>query len=418
MVLVLLCTAQFVVVLDVTIVAVSLPAIQADVGGSVQWVATAYSVAFGGLLVPAGRASDVLGRRRLFGAGLAVFAVASVGCGLCRSPAPLVALRALQGVGAAALAPAALSLVTQVFADGEPRRRALAAWTAAAAAGGATGWVLGGLLNQTLGWPAVFFVNGPLGLAAIVAARRLLPAGRRTAEGIAALDLPGAAAATAGMAALVLGLSGQRWALVPAAAALGLFVAVERRAAAPLVPRTAWREPVFVRATLVALALTAATSPAMLLSVLHQQRDLGHGATETGLMCVPFSLAVVAGSLLARGAPRATMLAGLAGVAAGAVTLAVSLVPGYLVMGLGLGAASVASTAAATAALGSGAASGMLTAAAQVGTALGVAALVGPASYRVGLAGAAGIALAGMLAQARAAASRSVAAASRSVART
>src|SRR3954454_22428317 len=160
MVLALLCTAQFVVVLDVTIVAVSLPAIQADVGfagGSVQWVATAYSVAFGGLLVPAGRASDVLGRRRLFIAGLAVFAAASVGCGLCRSPAPLVALRALQGAGAAALAPAALSLVTQVFPDGGPRRRALAAWTAAAAAGGATGWVLGGLLNQTLGWPAVFF---------------------------------------------------------------------------------------------------------------------------------------------------------------------------------------------------------------------------------------------------------------------
>src|SRR3954452_2978088 len=178
MVLALLCIAQFVVVLDVAIVAVALPAIQADLGfagGSLQWVVTSYTVAFGGLLIPAGRAGDVYGRRRLFRLGLALFAAASVGCALAGSPAALIGLRAVQGIGAAALAPAALALVAELFPDD---RRALAAWTAAAAGGGATGWVLGGALTQAVGWEAVFFVNAPLGIVGVLAAGRPLPAGR------------------------------------------------------------------------------------------------------------------------------------------------------------------------------------------------------------------------------------------------
>src|SRR3954471_1533774 len=274
MVLALLCTAQFVVVLDVTIVAVSLPAIQADLGfggGSLQWVVTAYSVAFGGLLIPAGRAGDVYGRRRLFRAGLAPVAAASAGCGLARSPAALIALRAVQGAGAAALAPAALALVTTAFPDGLRRQRALAAWTAAAAAGGATGWVVGGALTQAVGWQAVFGVNVPLGIAGVLAAPRLLPASgpRRGTP----LNLPGAAAVTIALGALVLGLTQVQerglaappaWgALALSAVAVVVLVHVERRAHAPLLPRAAWGDRAFLPATLVALALTAATSPAM-----------------------------------------------------------------------------------------------------------------------------------------------------------
>src|SRR3954470_22950868 len=183
MVLVLLCTAQFVVVLDVTIVAVSLPAIQADLGfagGSLQWVVTAYTVAFGGLLIPAGRAGDAYGRRRLFRLGLALFAAASVGCARAGSPAALIGLRAAQGIGAAALAPAALALVAELFPED---RRALAVWTAAAAGGGAAGWVLGGAFTQALGWESVFLVNAPLGVAGVLAAGRLLRVDPPAAQG-------------------------------------------------------------------------------------------------------------------------------------------------------------------------------------------------------------------------------------------
>src|ERR687886_95748 len=164
-VLAVLCAAQFVVVLDVTIVAVALPAIQRDLGFSaagLQWVVTAYTLVFAGLLIAAGRAADLHGRRRAFMAGLGLFAAASLACGLARSPGVLVAARAVQGLGAAAASPAALALLGRTFADGAERTKAVAAWTAAAAGGGALGWVLGGLLAGGPGWPWVFLVNlGP-----------------------------------------------------------------------------------------------------------------------------------------------------------------------------------------------------------------------------------------------------------------
>src|SRR3954452_16457132 len=167
----LLCVAQFVIVLDATIVAVALPAIRDDLGFStpgLEWVVTGYTLAFGGLLVSAGRAADELGRRRVFIAGLALFAAASAGCGLARTPTVLIALRAAQGAGAALLAPAALALVVE-------RGNAFGVWTAAAAGGGATGWVLGGILTETLGWPAIFLLNAPVGLAGVLLAPRVLP---------------------------------------------------------------------------------------------------------------------------------------------------------------------------------------------------------------------------------------------------
>ncbi len=330
MAIALLCGIQFVAVLDTTIVAVALPAIEHDLGfgaATLQWVVTAYTLAFGGLLIPAGRTGDLLGHRRLFVAGLALFTAASAACALAAAPAVLVGLRALQGTGSALMTPAALALL---------RRRALGVWTAAAAGGGASGWVLGGVLTERYGWPAIFVVNVPFGLAGIALAMRILPRDERAANARASLDLAGAAAITAALVALVFGCS-QRSApaLAGAALLLAAFALIERRAPDPILPLALLRNRPFVRANVVAGALTAATTPAMLLSILYQQHELHRSATETGLMCVPFNLAVIAGSLLGRG-----MAFGLAGVAAGAALLLTgAFIPAYVVMGLGLGIA-------------------------------------------------------------------------------
>jgi MFS family permease len=420
MVLALLCSAQFVAVLDTTIVAVALPDIQRELGfgpASLQWVVTAYTLAFGGLLIPGGRAGDVFGRRRLFMVGLAVFTAASAGCGLAGSPLALVALRAVQGAGCALMTPAALALVTSSRAP-----HALGVWTAAAAGGGASGWVLGGILTEQAGWEAIFFVNVPLGAAGVLLAARLLPrgAGAGAAPDRGSLDLAGAATITAALVAVVLAFTQAEargfgspvalGALAAAAILLAAFVAVERRADDPLLPLAVLGNRPFVRANLVAASLTAATTPPMLMSILYQQQELGRSATETGLACLPFNVAVIAGSLL--GARAGGMRTGLLGVAAGALVFATgALIPASVIMGFGLGVASVGSTAAGTAALPDrpGLASGLLNSAAQVGTVLGVAMIVslaaalGPGAgepvitgYRWGFAAAALIALAGV----------------------
>src|SRR6201989_214374 len=174
----LLCVAQFVVVLDATIVAIALPAIQRSLHvatADLQWVVSAYTLAFAGFLVLAGRLADLHGRRRVFIAGLALFAGASLACGVSRAPGLRVAARALQGLGAAAVAPAALAAITAAVPDGPDRRRALGVWTAAAAGGGAAGWVLGGVLTEQAGWPWVFLVNVPVGAAAVGLAPLLVP---------------------------------------------------------------------------------------------------------------------------------------------------------------------------------------------------------------------------------------------------
>src|SRR4051794_1831768 len=385
-VIALLCGVQFVAVLDTTIVAVALPAIERDLGfgaATLQWVVTAYTLAFGGLLIPAGRAGDVLGHRRLFVAGLALFTVASAGCALAAAPAVLVGLRALQGAGSALMTPAALALL---------RRRALGVWTAAAAGGGASGWVLGGVLTERCGWPAIFIVNVPLGLAGIALALYVLPRPRNASRQRASLDLRGAATVTAALVALVLGCTQRSLpALAAASALLATFVLIERRARDPILPLAVARNRAFVRANVVAGALTASTTPAMLLSILYQQQELHRSATETGLMCVPFNLAVIAGSLLG-----GRMAAGLAGVAAGAALLLTgAFIPAYVIMGLGLGIAATAATTAGTAALPerAGLASGLLNAAAQVGTVVGLATLT-PLGSRAGFIGAAAVALA------------------------
>ncbi len=402
----LLCVAQFMVVLDATIVAVALPEIQSALGFSqagLQWVISAYTLAFGGFLLLAGRAADLWGRRRMFVVGLAVFSGASLACGLAVSPLSLVLGRIAQGLGAAIVAPSALSSLTAAFPEGEGRGRALGVWTAAAAGGGATGWLLGGLLTGGLGWEWVFFVNLPVGVAGMALAPVLVSESRdETAP--PRLDVAGAVSVTAGLTLLVYGITRVEEAglatpvtlisLASSGVLLALFVAVERWVRNPLVPLGVFRSRPLLGANLVALVLTAATTPPMLLCTLYVQQVLGYPPAEAGLVFPPFNLAVIVGSLLgprlvARAGPRITMVCGLLAIAAGAGCFpGISphgggylfyLIPGFVLMGSGLGCASVASTASGTAAADGGLqglASGLLNSAAQIGTVLGLAVLI------------------------------------------
>jgi MFS family permease len=418
--LTLLCVAQFVDVLGVTIVIVALPVIGRDLGlaeQDLQWVASIYALCFGGFLLLAGRAADLYGRRRLFAAGLALFTVASLACGLAGSPMMLVAARAVQGLGAAAAVPAALSLLTTTFPEGPERTRALGSWTAAAAGGGVTGFFLGGVLTGTLGWPWVFWVNVPVG-ALCLALTPVLLAESREQAGAHRLDVAGALTATAGLVLLVYGATraeqagvaavGTLGALAAAAALLAGFWLIERRVTDPLVPLGVFGSRQLVGANLAAFTLTAVTSPAGVLATLYLQQALGYPPTATGLALLPFSLAAIAGSLAgarltARIRARATMTVGLVTVTAAMLLLSRIptqrhgglpwLVTGLVLAGSGLTCASVAATATGTAAAGGqaqGLAAGLLNSAAQVGTALGIAVLVTVAAARTGaLAGAA-----------------------------
>ena len=429
------CVAQFVAVLDVTIVVTALPAVRRSLGFSaagLPWVVTAYTLVLGGLLISAGRVADVVGRRPVFLAGLASFALTSTACALAWSPAALLGARVLQGAAAAVLAPAALSLLTTLTEPGESRRRAVGWWTAAAAGGGASGWVLGGLITEYAGWRWVFGVNLPIGLVAALVAAHVLPRGsERAAKGF---DLAGAVLATGGLASLLLGLSGAAergpwdpltWApLLLASLLLGLFVVHERSTSHPILPPGLLRSRPIAGANLTAIALTASTSPAMYLVTVWTQDVLGLPPGRTSLMFPALNLSVIAGSLagpwaLRRLGARQSLLIGLAGVAAGSVLLAglpatdlplARVLSSFVLMGAGLGLASVASTEVGTMAAAPadrGAASGVLNSAAQVGTALGLAVLVPLASsvggavmdgYHVAFLGAGLVALLGGLA--------------------
>lgn len=403
--LVLLCVAQFTVVLDVTIVAVALPEIRADLGFSrtgLQWVVSAYTLVFGGFLLLAGRMADLWGRRRLFMVGLLLFSGSSLACGLASSPAELVLARVFQGLGAAIVSPAALSSLTAAFPEGQGRGKALAVWTAAAAGGGAAGWVLGGVLTDALGWPWVFLVNVPVGLAGAALAPSFV-AETRDEAAPRALDIAGAASSTAGLTLLIYGLTlvegrgPSDWrtvaCLLGAASLLALFVLVEHGSRHPMVPLRIFRSSRLVGASVVALSLTASTSSAMFLCTLYAQEVLGLAPARAGLLFPPVNIAVIVGSLAGPRAiralgSRATMAVGLLAISAGALCLlGLTRGDGYLVymmlaftlMGAGLGMASVASTTVGTSAASDdeqGLASGLLNAMAQVGTALGLAVLI------------------------------------------
>ncbi|MFL6047845.1 MAG: MFS transporter [Propionibacteriaceae bacterium] len=434
--LAVVCVAQFVVVLDVTIVTTALPAIRQALGFSdagLQWVFTGYALVFGALLIFGGRVADVAGRRRTFLIGLTVFALASVGCALAWSAEALVTARLVQGAGAALLSPAALALLTTLTEAGESRRRAVGWWTAVAASGGASGWVLGGLISEYVGWRWVFAVNVPIAVIALAIAAHVLPPDRQSAKTMR-LDLGGALSATAGLALLVYGLAsvGDRglvqvasWLpLLLAAIAFVIFLRHEGRTADPLLPLGLLRSRPVAGANLTAVAITASTSPAMFLAVLYVQETLGVPAGRASLLFPAVNLGVIAGSLLgprllgSLGARR-TLVTGFSGIAVGTIVLlllpdhglpAIQLLGAFGVMGAGLGAASVASTQTGTDAADPeyrGVVSGVLNSAAQVGTAVGVALLLPLAAaigldtmtgYRVGFVGAGAIALGGALA--------------------
>lgn len=402
--LALLCMAQFVDVLDVNAVIVALHSIGEDLGFSqagLQWVVSAYVLFFASFLLLSGRVADLWGRRRTFVAGLALFTAASLLCGLSVSPGMLVISRAFQGLGAAITAPAALSIITTIFEEGPERDRAVAAWTAVAAGGGAAGLVLGGLITDALGWEWIFFVNVPVGTVGVALSYALLPESRDPSAS-RRLDLLGAGTVTAGLVLLVLGLTWIEEAsfnsfstlvtLGIAAALFGAFVFVEQRVADPLVPLGLFRLRGLMGAALVAFALTSATAPVSVLVTLYLQNTLGYSASIAGLAGLPLSLCVIAGSALggriaSRMGGRTTMSLGLAVVATAAlVTTGITaeggvayVLVGAALSGLGLGCASVAATARGTSAVEEGKrglASGFMNTSAQVGTALGLATLL------------------------------------------
>ena len=405
-ILILLAVAQFMVVLDITVVNVALPSIGADLGlggGDLQWVVTIYVLLTGGLLLLGGRLADAISRRGVFLTGLMIFTVASLASGLAQSGSTLIAARAAQGVGAALLTPAALSIVTSYY-TGRQLTTALATWSAIGSAGAAVGVLVGGMLTTWLSWEWIFLVNVPVGLVALVAAPRILPAVPATRRG---LDLPGAVLVVAGMIALVYAIdgatehgwgSGRTLGLIALSLALlALFARVEASVAQPLVPSPTWRNRPLIGGSAVVLGVTAILVGTFFLNSLYMQEVIGASALETGLGFLPLAFAIglaahLAPRVMARLGSRALIVAGMALVAAGALALAAAperasyapdLLPGLVVIGLGVGfvfpGASV--TAFSTVDLHQmGLASGLISTAHELGAALGVAILAAVAA--------------------------------------
>jgi EmrB/QacA subfamily drug resistance transporter len=409
--LILLCAAQFMIILDVTVVNLALPSIQADLGFAskdLQWVVTVYTLAFGGLLLLGGRAADLLGRRRMFLTGLGVFTVASLGSALAASPAALLATRALQGVGAAMLSPAALSLISTIFPAGAERNRALAIWAAVAASGGAVGVLVGGALTEAFGWESIFLVNVPVGIGVALAAWRLLP----VAPGVRGrLDVAGALVATASLVALIYGLvdadsagwgSAQTLGLFAAAAAgFGAFVAIEGRIREPLVDLAVFRSRPTVTALVLLIAGIGTLFSGFFFSSLYLQQVLGHSALRTGLEFLPVALAIglaahAGGHVVSHLGAKPAIATGMVLGAVGALLLsgleadgsyAADVLPGLLVLGLGAGLSVSGVMITAMSGAGednAGLVSGLTTTAHELGIALVLAVLSAIAASRLG----------------------------------
>jgi EmrB/QacA subfamily drug resistance transporter len=399
-----LCAAFFMVILDVAIVNVALPTIQVDLGFSqrnLQWVVSAYALTFGGLLLLGGRAADLLGRRRVLIAGLALFGAASLMAGLATSDTVLIAARALQGVGAAVMTPAALSILMTTFREGAERNTALGVWGAVGASGGTVGVLLGGILTDTIGWEWIFFLNVPVALAVIAVAPVLLRESRADAAH-RRFDLAGALTVTAGLAVLVYALveadsagwaSAQTLGLLGASAALlALFAAVEVRSRAPILPFSIFRIRAVTGSNVASIALGGAVYGMIFILTLYMQQVLAYSPLETGLAWLAMSLTALVSSMAAsvlvtRVGTRVPLAVGLAVAGAGLLLLAripadggylTDLLPGLLVTGLGLGTSFVSLSIGAlegVAERDAGLASGLVNTTQQVGGALGVAVL-------------------------------------------
>ncbi len=402
--LALIVTAQFMVILDVAIVNVALPSIKLDLNFSqanLQWVISAYAIMFGGVLLLGGRLADLLGRRRLFVAGLALFAASSLLCGLAWSEGSLIAFRAVQGLGGALLAPAALSLLMMTFAEGRDRNLALGIYGAASGSGAAAGVLLGGVLTSYLSWSWIFFINVPVGIAAIVLTPLLLRESRADLEH-RHFDVAGAGTVTAGLMVLVYALTRATtdgWssvttvALLSTSAALLLaFILIELRSRSPLLPLRIFRLRTLAAANATMAIVGAVAFSEFFVLTLYLQDVLHYSAVESGLAFAGFALAVVVTSNLAqavvgRFGVRATLATGLLMSAVSVAFLTRlpvhgsyfwDLFPAFVLGGAGMGFSFVPVTIAGLSGVeraDAGVASGLINTSRQIGGAIGIAAV-------------------------------------------
>jgi EmrB/QacA subfamily drug resistance transporter len=415
-VLVLVCLAQFMVILDSTVVNVALPSIQTDLHlseANLQWIVNAYTLVFGGFLLLGGRAGDLIGRKRLFLAGLVVFTVASLLNGLAQSEGMLIAFRAVQGLGAAFVSPAALSIISTTFSEGKDRARALGVWAAIAIGGAAVGLILGGLLTQLFSWPWIFFVNVPVGIVTFILSLRLIPESRdEHAE--RAFDVAGAVSVTGGLMALVYAIVKSETAGWGSPTTIGFFalsgvllasfVVIELRSKAPLVRLSIFRVRSLLTANVVMLLVACGMFAMFFFNTLYIQRVLGYGPLEAGLAFLPFTAGVmISAGLAAQFAPRV----GVRPVAAlGMIVTALGMLllvrlpvdgsylsdvlPALVVTSLGMGAVFMPLTLIATTGLkdeDQGLASGLFNTSQQIGGALGLAILSTVAASKTTAAG-------------------------------
>jgi EmrB/QacA subfamily drug resistance transporter len=404
LVLVLVCLAQFMVILDATIVNVALPSIQADLDMSesgLQWVVNAYALLFGGFLLLGGRAGDLIGRKRVFLAGLVLFTAASLLCALSTGETMLILGRGLQGLGAALVSPAALSIVTTTFREGQERTKALGVWASIAVGGGAVGLVLGGLLVETLSWPWIFFVNVPVGIAAFVVSLRYVPESKDE-HMHKSFDVAGAVTVTGGLITLVYAIvrsaesgwgSGEVLGILALSAVLLVgFVLIERRSAEPLVRLSIFSVKTVRGANAAMFVIAAGLFAMFFFNTLYVQRVLGFSPLEAGFAFVPFTAGIIIGAGLSQklvpalGAREVPLI----GAALGSVGLltflrltpdssyVTDLLPGILLTSIGMGLVFVPITLIATSGVpvdDAGLASGLFNTAQQIGGALGLALL-------------------------------------------
>jgi EmrB/QacA subfamily drug resistance transporter len=401
--LALLATVQFMVILDIAIVNVALPSIQTDLGFSqenLQWVISAYALLFGGFLLLGGRVADLLGRRRLFIAGLVVFSAASLLSGLAWSDDALILARAVQGFGAALITPAALSILMTTFAEGRERNTALGVWGAVGAFGAVAGVLLGGILTDWLSWEWIFYINVPVGLAALALTPVLLTESRDA--NVKSFDVPGAVLVTSGLITLDYAITQANdfgWGsvetiglFVAAGALLAAFVGWEARVKEPLMPFSIFRIRTVTAANISGLILGTVTFSMFLMLTLYMQQVLGYSPMKTGVayLAVAGSAIVtstIAAQLVTRVGVKPVIVAGMAFLAAGLLyftqvsvggTYLGDLLPGFLLIAAGLGFSFVPISIAALAgvqASEAGLASGLFNTSQQIGGALGIAAL-------------------------------------------
>ena len=417
--LVVCCLAQFMVVLDVSIVNVALPSISADLDfepASLAWVVNAYTLAFAGFLLLGGRAADLLGRREVFAGGLALFALASLAGGLAQSELTLVAARAAQGLGGAVVAPATLSILTTGFPEGHERNRALGYWGAMGAVGGASGALLGGVLTEALNWRWILIINVPIGLFGALAALRVVRAGRRDEGATRRFDLAGALTVTTGLVVVTYGIvqtddygwGSERTLLTLAAGAalLAVFLLVEGRLAArPLVPLRIFASRALTGANVVVFCLGGSVFAMWYFVSLYLQQVLGYSPIEAGVAFLPMPLTIAAVTqaatrLTSRKGPGPVLATGMALIGAGMLLFArvppdgayaADVLAPALLCSAGIGFSFVPVTIAATTGVArteAGLASGLVNTSRQMGGSLGLALLATVATQRTtGVAG-------------------------------